>query len=74
MAGASLSSLRRLEAGGRGTIQLMVALAQAMQATQALDELFAAPAQTIAQIEAAQRIMARKRARKPALAMDRAGG
>ncbi len=64
---ASLSSIRRLEANGQATLNLLVRVAQAMQATQALEELFVRPVQTIAQLEQSA-APARQRARKPSSA------
>jgi len=65
MAGASLSSIRRLEAGGQGTLILLARVAMALQATQGLRGLFNEPVQTIAQAEAAVQVAKRQRARKP---------
>ncbi len=63
-ASASLSSIRRLESTGQATLNLLVRVAQALQATQALEELFVRPVQTIAQLEQSA-VPVRQRARKP---------
>jgi transcriptional regulator with XRE-family HTH domain len=60
---ASLSSIRRLESSGQTTLNLLVRIAQALQATQALGELFVRPVQTIAQLEQSAAPV-RQRARK----------
>jgi len=65
MAGASLSSIRRLEAGGQGTLILLARVAMALRTTQGLEGLFNEPLQTIAQAEAAVQVAQRQRARKP---------
>ncbi len=62
-AAASLSSIRRLESSGQATLNLLVRVAQALQVTQALEELFVRPVQTIAQLEQSA-TPARQRARK----------
>jgi len=64
MAGVSLSSIRRFESGGQGPFDLVARIAVALQATDALEPLFALPGQTIAQAEAAARVAQRQRARK----------
>jgi transcriptional regulator with XRE-family HTH domain len=64
MAGASLSSIRRFESGGQGAFDLVVRIAQALQATDGLDPLFTPPRQTIAQAEATAQTVQRQRARK----------
>lgn len=63
-AGVSLSSLRRLEASGQASLELVVRVAQALQATQGLDNLFAPDAPSIAQAEALWRASQRQRASK----------
>ena len=65
MSGASLSTVRRLEATGQGSLQLVVQVAQALHATQGLEPLFASPARSIAEAEAAVQLSTRQRARKP---------
>lgn len=66
MAGASLSSVRRLEAHGQGSLALVVQVALALQAAEALDALFAPLTRSIAQVEAAVLVSQRRRARNPA--------
>ena len=63
MCGASLSSIRRLEATGQGTLDLVVRTATALNTTAGFDALFAPPLQSIAQAEAAARVATRQRAR-----------
>lgn len=65
MCGVSLSTVRRLEADGQGSMQLVVQVAQALHATQGLEQLFALPTRSIAEAEAAVRLATRQRARKP---------
>jgi len=67
-AGSSLSAVRRLEAKGQGSLELVVRVAQALQAAQGLGSLFELPALTsIAQAEALAGGPARRRAsRRPA--------
>ena len=66
-AGCSLSAVRRLEAQGQGSLELVVRVAQALQAAQGLGELFELPALTsIAQAEALAAVPVRRRAsRRP---------
>jgi transcriptional regulator with XRE-family HTH domain len=64
MAGFSLSSIRRLESTGQGTLKLLASVALALQAVDALESLFVFPVETIAQAEAAARVGSRRRARK----------
>lgn len=73
MSGASLSTVRRLEASGQGSLQLVVQAAQALHAVPGLESLFALPARSIAEAEAAVQATARQRARKPRQA-QRSGG
>lgn len=73
MTGASLSSIRRLEAGGQGTLNLLARVALALQAAETLEPLFAQATHNIAQAEAALQAGGRQRARKPAAA-PRGGG
>lgn len=62
-AGCSLSAVRRLEAQGQGSLELVVRVAQALQAAQGLGSLFEQPALTsIAQAEAMAGGPARRRA------------
>lgn len=69
MCGTSLSSVRRLEAQGQGTLKLLVRVALALNAG-GLDDLLVMPTQTIAQAQAAAGPQ-RRRARKPAGAAGR---
>lgn len=62
MTGSSLSSIRRLEASGQGSVELLVRTAQSLNATEGLEALLAQPADSIAQMEA--QAQARKRARR----------
>ncbi|HEV6964470.1 helix-turn-helix transcriptional regulator [Roseateles sp.] len=62
-AGCSLSAVRRLEAQGQGSLELVVRVAQALQAADGLGALFELPAVTsIAQAEAAAGGPVRRRA------------
>lgn len=62
-AGCSLSAVRRLEAKGQGSLELVVRVAQAVQAADGLNSLFELPALTsIAQAEALAASPARRRA------------
>ena len=62
-AGCSLSAMRRLEAQGQGSLELVVRVAQALQAAEGLGALFELPALTsIAQAEALTGGPARRRA------------
>lgn len=65
MSQSSLSSVRRLETQGQGSLEFVVRVAQALQVVDALDGLFAQPIQTIAQAEQAQSLAQRQRARVP---------
>jgi transcriptional regulator with XRE-family HTH domain len=65
MTQSSLSSIRRLEGQGQGGLELMVSVAQALQAIDHLDNLFQQPVQTIAQAEREQLLATRQRARLP---------
>ena len=67
MTDVSLSSIKRLEATGQGTLQLLASVAVALHATDGLETLFVQPAQTIAQAEAVANVFTRKRARKASL-------
>ncbi len=66
-AGCSLSAVRRLEARGQGSLELVVRVAQALQAAEGLGVLFELPALTsIAQAEALAGGRGRRRAsRRP---------
>jgi transcriptional regulator with XRE-family HTH domain len=62
-AGCSLSAVRRLEAQGQGSLELVVRVAQALQAAEGLGMLFELPALTsIAQAEALAGGPSRRRA------------
>ncbi|MDO5623932.1 MAG: helix-turn-helix transcriptional regulator [Pseudomonadota bacterium] len=52
MAGTSLSSIRRLEGAGQGTLVLLVRVAQALNVAHELDGLFVPNSHSIAQAEA----------------------
>ena len=64
MSGVSLSTVRRLEAGGQGGIQTLVQVAQALGAVDGLQSLFALPARSIAEAEGAVHVAQRQRARR----------
>ncbi|HEY9106839.1 MAG TPA: helix-turn-helix domain-containing protein [Roseateles sp.] len=71
-AGSSLSSVRRLEAKGQGSLELMVRVAQALQSAEGLNSLFEMPALTsIAQAEAQAARPARRRASRRAAGAPR---
>jgi transcriptional regulator with XRE-family HTH domain len=62
-AGCSLSAVRRLEAQGQGSLELVVRVAQALQAADGLGTLFELPALTsIAQADALASGPSRRRA------------
>ncbi|MEO6279566.1 helix-turn-helix transcriptional regulator [Roseateles sp.] len=66
-AGCSLSAVRRLEASGQGSLEMVVRVAQALQAADGLGSLFELPALTsIAQAEAMAGTPARRRASRRA--------
>ncbi len=62
---ASLSSVRRLEAQGQGSLEFVVRVAQALQAIDFFDNLFTQPVQSIAQAENELSLANRQRARLP---------
>lgn len=64
MSGVSLSTVRRLEAGGQGSILLLVQVAQALGAAEGLQALFTLPARSIAEADAAVQTVQRLRARR----------
>jgi len=66
MTGASLSSIRRFEAVGQGSCNLMVRIALVLQSTEALESLWISSAHNIAQAEILSQVVQRRRARKPA--------
>jgi transcriptional regulator with XRE-family HTH domain len=65
MTQSSLSSVRRLEAQGQGSLEFIVRVVQALQAVEQLENLFEQPIQTIAQAEREQSLALRQRARAP---------
>jgi transcriptional regulator with XRE-family HTH domain len=65
MTQSSLSSVRRLEAQGQGSLQFIVRVLQALQAVEQLEGLFEQPVQSIAQAEREQSLALRQRARVP---------
>lgn len=65
MSGASLSTVRRLEASGQGSLPMLVRVALALRSTEGLEHLFAPPPRSIAEAEAAAQAGTRRRARKP---------
>jgi transcriptional regulator with XRE-family HTH domain len=65
MSGVSLSTVRRLEAGGQGGIQALVQVALALGAAEGLQGLFALPARSIAEAQRATQAATRQRARPP---------
>lgn len=62
---ASLSSVRRLESHGQGSLLLLVRVANAVQAVGQFDSLFNEPILSIAQAERNEALSLRKRARTP---------
>jgi transcriptional regulator with XRE-family HTH domain len=64
MVNVSLSSIRRFEAQGQGAFELVARIAIALQATDGLEPLFELSQRTIAQADAAEQVLQRKRARK----------
>jgi transcriptional regulator with XRE-family HTH domain len=63
MVGASLSSIRRMEGAGQGTLELLVRVAQALQVVTQLDGLFVPAPASIAELERMAQTPARRRAR-----------
>ena len=63
MTGASLSSVRRFEVQGQGSLELFVKITQALQVVQQLEPLFSQQEASIADIEKQQAAMQRQRAR-----------
>jgi transcriptional regulator with XRE-family HTH domain len=64
-AGCSLSSVRRLEAHGQAQLELLVRVAQALQADAGFEALFDMPQSSIADLESGAQVQQRKRVRKP---------
>lgn len=62
---SSLSSVRRLETQGQGTLEFLVRVAQALHCVDQLETLFAMPTQSIAEVERAENLAKRQRARQP---------
>jgi transcriptional regulator with XRE-family HTH domain len=65
MTQSSLSSVRRLESKGQGGFEFVVRVAQALQAIDQLEDLFAPSVESIAQAEREQALASRQRARLP---------
>lgn len=65
MTQSSLSSVRRLEALGQGSLEFVVRIAQALQAVDQLNGWFEQPTLSIADAERVQAIGLRQRARVP---------
>ena len=65
MTQSSLSSVRRLESQGQGGFEFVVRIAQALQAVDQLEGLFAPSIESIAQAEREQALASRQRARVP---------
>lgn len=65
MTGSSLSSIRRLEARGQGTLLLLAHVAQALQAAQQFESFLVPPATRIADVERAVAASQRRRAGSP---------
>jgi transcriptional regulator with XRE-family HTH domain len=65
MTQSSLSSVRRLETQGQGSLEFIVRVVQALQAVEQLEGLFLQPVQSIAQAEREQSLAHRQRARVP---------
>ncbi len=63
MCNVSLSGVRRLESQGQGSLSLLVKAALALNATDTLAPLFAAPVLSIAQAQSAAQMATRRRAR-----------
>ena len=63
MTQGSLSSVRRLEASGQGTLDFVVRVAQALQVAEQLNGWFVETAQSIAEAERLQQVALRRRAR-----------
>ncbi len=64
MCEASLSSVRRLEALGQGSIELLVRAVQALQAADGLEALLTAPEPSLAELARQHAAPPRQRARK----------
>ena len=64
----SLSSMRRLETKGQGSLEFIVRVAQALQAVEPLEDLFVQPVQSITQAQREPSLAQRRRARSSACA------
>ena len=64
MCEASLSSVRRLEASGQGSVELLVRAVQALQAADGLETLLATPEPSLADLERQHTMPPRQRARQ----------
>lgn len=73
MTQSSLSSVRRLEANGQGSLEFVVRAAQALQALAPLEELFVPTVNSIAQAEREQSLASRQRARAPKKSSTKSG-
>lgn len=72
MTQSSLSSVRRLEADGQGSLEFVVRVAQALQVVDQLNDWFEQASLSIADAEREQAINQRQRARKPRVAKNAA--
>lgn len=63
MVGASLSSMRRFESQGQGSLEMFVKITQALQVVQQLEPLLNQQEISIAELEKQQMTQPRKRAR-----------
>ena len=73
MTGSSLSSIRRLEAGGQGTLLLLARVTQTLQATHQFESFLVLPAAIrIADLEREAALAARRRAGGPRKPRQRA--
>ena len=64
MTASSLSSIRRLECSGQGTLDLVIRVAQTLRAIEPLETFLLPGVQSIAELEAKSRSQSRQRARK----------
>jgi transcriptional regulator with XRE-family HTH domain len=68
MTQSSLSSVRRLEAEGQGSLEYVVRISQALQVVDQLNDWFEQAVMSIADAERAQVVYQRQRARSPRVA------
>jgi transcriptional regulator with XRE-family HTH domain len=68
MTQSSLSSVRRMEAEGQGSLEYVVRIAQALQCVDQLNDWFEQPVLSIADAEREQTMQQRQRARSPRVA------